>query len=292
MDQEGGACGHDRVGPKEDEEDEDEEEEGDGDDEEGLDDPNGEGDDDGGATTTATATTTTTKMAWNIRIQGKTTMATMTTTTTSTTSTTTATTTTTSFSSAASLGASAGWHGCAPRRVLQEAQADPIGDADDDGGVMRVDGAQFSFDVTEGFDFLRLMKGKKGTVANLAEQIGFATRGVKKKKVAMKTTKAATATTPMKAAKATVTMKAAGAADTSWWKEPLTKVRIVNASSPKRTYIVGTTKSSPVKMRLVAEITEKQSNTHSRLMHRILAQIEKRKLSKEGVQKLRAELLR
>ena len=65
----------------------------------------------------------------------------------------------------------------------------------------------------------------------------------------------------------------------------------MNAASPKRTYIVGTTKSSPVKMRLVAEITEKQSKAHSKLMHRIVAQIEKRKLSKEGAQKLRAELL-
>ena len=95
----------------------------------------------------------------------------------------------------------------------------------------------------------------------------------------------------MKAAKAAVPMKAAGVADTSWWKEPLTKVRIVNAASPKRTYIVGATKSSPAKMRLVAEITEKQSKAHSKLIHRIAAQVEKLKLSKDGAQRLRAQLL-
>ena len=114
----------------------------------------------------------------------------------------------------------------------------------------------------------------------------------------MKAAKAVTATIPMKAATpakmATVPMKAAtpmkGAADRTWWKEPLTKVRIVNAASPKRTYIVGATKKES-KMRLVAEITEKQSKAHSKLIHRIAAQVEKLKLSKDGAQRLRAQLL-
>eukprot|EP00959_Pyramimonas_sp_CCMP1952_P336440 7044897-Pyramimonas_sp.AAC.1 len=86
-------------------------------------------------------------------------------------------------------------------------------------------------------------------------------------------------------------MKAAVTGDKSWWTEPLTKVRIVNAASPKRACIVGNAKSSPAKMRLVAETTEKQSNTHLNMMHHIMSQIEKRKLSKAGAEKLRTELL-
>ncbi|CAK0870321.1 unnamed protein product [Prorocentrum cordatum] len=163
------------------------------------------------------------------------------------------------------------------RSLDQAAQAGPIGD-EDNGGMQGVGGAHFAFDVAAGFDFLRVLRCS-GTVSNLAAEIGFAPRGVKK---AMKTAKAVTATIPTKAVTpmkmATAPMKAAtpmkGAPDKSWWQEPLTKARIVNATSPKRTYIVGATKKES-KTRLVAEITEKQSKAHSKLIHRIAAQAEK-----------------
>ncbi|CAK0904252.1 unnamed protein product, partial [Prorocentrum cordatum] len=100
-----------------------------------------------------------------------------------------------------------------------------------------------------GFAFLRLMKGKKGTVADLAEQVGFAARAAKKGK----TRKAAAPVGAAKAAAPKQVAKAARTVDASRWTELLTKVRIVNAASPKRPHIVGSSKSSPKKMRPVTE---------------------------------------
>ena len=172
------------------------------------------------------------------------------------------------------LGASAGWHGCVPQCVLQAAEA----------GSGDGDGAAGAFDVDEGFAFLKLLKCKKGSVANVAEEVGFAARAVKKGKARKAVAAKATTATKQVA-------KASRSSDTSWWTEPLTRVRVVNAASPKRTYVVGSSKSSPKKMRLVVEITEKQSKAHAKLIRRIVAQIESRKMCKNDAQKLRNELL-
>ena len=77
----------------------------------------------------------------------------------------------------------------------------------------------------------------------------------------------------------------------AWNKKPLIDMRVINASKPRRTYVVGKTDMAEQKRRLVIDVYACRSSSDEQIANTTKQEIERKGLNKDQAIRLREEML-